>query len=122
LLKLEAQIRPALTVSGQGTTLWVVNIGNGPALNLQLVKGRNQTLLPATSRVETTFGFRLNGSFVVPGEAQAKDTNEKIGSLGQLQGEDLQLVYESLSGKKYISLIEFDGPGNPCKTTLHIPW
>jgi ABC-type sugar transport system ATPase subunit len=46
----EAQIRPALTVIGKGATLWVVNIGNGPALNLQLVRGKNQTVLPVSSR------------------------------------------------------------------------
>src|SRR4029077_13103852 len=115
----EAQIRPALTVSGRSSTLVIVNIGSGPALNLQLVKGRNQTVLPASSKVETTFGFPLKGSFVEPGESQAKDTNERIGSHGQIEGEDLQLVYESLSGKKYISLIEFDGRGNPRKTTFH---
>jgi hypothetical protein len=117
----EAQIRPALTVSGKSATLLVVNIGNGPALNLQLVKGRRQTVLPASSRIETNFGMRVKGSFVAPGESQAKDTNEKVGSIGQLDGEDLQLVYESLSGKKYVSIVEFDGPGNPCKTTFHFP-
>jgi hypothetical protein len=115
----EAQIRPALTVIGKGATLWVVNIGSGPALNLQLVKGKNQTVLAASSSVVTTFGMRVKGSCVASGESQ--DTNETVGSIGQLSGEDLQLVYESLSGKKYVSIIEFDGPGNPCKTKLHIP-
>jgi len=119
--QLEAQIRPALTVSGRAATLLIVNIGNGPALNLQLVKGRTQTILPGSSRVETNFGMRVKGCCVAPGESQAKDTNEAVGSIGQLRGEDLQLVYESLSGKKYVSIIEFDGPGNPCKTTLYVP-
>jgi hypothetical protein len=117
--QLEAQIRPALTLTA-GATLLVVNIGNGPALNLQLVKGQSQTVLPASSSVETTFGMRLKGSCVAPGESHARDTAEPVGSRGQLRGEDVQLVYESLSGKKYASLIEFDGFGKPCKTTLHI--
>jgi hypothetical protein len=65
--------------------------------------------------------MRLRGSFVAPGESEAKDTNEKVGAIGQLGGEDLQLIYESLSGKRYVSIIKFEGPGNPCKTTLLIP-
>jgi len=117
----EAQVRPALTVIGKGTTLHVVNVGNGPALNLQLVKGRDQAPFSASSQVDTNFGMRLRGSFVAPGESEAKDTNEKVGAIGQLGGEDLQLIYESLSGKRYVSIIKFDGPGNPCKTTLLIP-
>jgi len=119
--QLEAQIRPALAVSGRVATLQIVKISNGPTLNLQLVKGRTQTILPASSRVETNFGMRVKGCCVAPGESQAKDTNEPVGSIGQIRGEDLQLVYKSLSGKKYVSLIEFDGPGNPCKPTLYAP-
>lgn len=116
----ETQIRPALTVTGKSATLHVVNVGSGPALNLQLIKGRNQTVLPTQSTAVTNFGMRLKGACVAPGEAQAKDAGVPVGSIGQLTGEDLQLVYESLSGKKYVSMIEFDGPGNPCKTTLHV--
>jgi|HubBroStandDraft_1064217.scaffolds.fasta_scaffold58433_3 hypothetical protein len=119
--QLEAQIRPALTLAGKGATFWVVNIGNGSALNLQLVKGRSQTpYLSASSKVDSNFGRRIKGICVAPGDSQAKDTYELIGSFGQVNGEDVQLVYESLSGKRYISMIDFDGTGSPCKTTLHI--
>jgi hypothetical protein len=79
--QLEAQIRPALTLT-VGATFLVVNIGNGPALNLQLVKGRSQTVLPLSSSVETTFGIRLKGSCVAPGESHARDTGEPVGSRG----------------------------------------
>ncbi len=118
--QLEAQIRPALTMSGGAATLLVVNVGSGPALNLQLAKGKNQAVLPASFKIETNFGMRVKGSCVAPGGSQAKDTNESVGSWGQLVGEDVQLVYESLSGKRYASIIEFAG-GNPCKTRLYVP-
>lgn len=116
--QLEAQVRPALTVIRRGTTLHVVNIGNGPALNLQLVRGRDQTVFSASAKVDTNFGPMVRGSCIAPGESQAKDTYEPC-SIGQIRGEDLQLVYESLSGKRYISMIEFDGTGNPCRTMLY---
>ena len=115
----EAQIRPALTVIGVNNSLLIQNIGSGPALNLQLVKGREQSVFLAASKVDTNFGNRAKGCCVAPGQTQ--DTGASVGSIGQLRGEDLQLVYESLSGNRYISMIEFDGPGNPCRTTLHVP-
>jgi hypothetical protein len=116
--QLEAQIRPALTLIGNNNSLLILNVGSGPALNLQLVKGRNQTVLSASAPVTTTFGIRAKGSCIAP--SHTVDTGASVGSIGQISGEDVQLVYESLSGKKYVSMIEFDGPGNPCKTTLYV--
>ena len=60
----------------------------------------------------------MPSSLISPGESQAKDTGERIGSYGQLRGEELQLIYESLSRRKYASVIGFDGGGYPRTTRL----
>lgn len=73
----EAQIRAALTLTGKAATLQVVNVGSGPALNLRLVNGQNQTVFQAQARVDTNFGMRVKGDCIAPGEAHAKATNEK---------------------------------------------
>jgi len=118
--QLEAQIRPALTVTVLNGYLCVTSVGNGPALNLHIVKGRSQTVFSSTAKVETNFGKSLEGACIATGEPP-KSMNEVFGAVGQLEGEDLQLVYESLSAKRYISMVKFDGPGNPRKTTLYVP-
>jgi hypothetical protein len=109
--QLEAQIRPALTVDGRAMNLRVVNVGSGTALNLRLVK-RNPD-------GGVDFAPRLKGSFIAPGESQMRDTWERVGSIGTMKGEVLDLFYESLSGKEYASVIKFEGNGNPCEARFY---
>lgn len=109
----EAQIRPALTVvvNGIGSlgTLCVSNVGSGAALNLRLVRTKEGFDWEA----ESNFGNRVRGAGVAVG--QDLDTGEKVGFVGPLIGERLHLIYESLSGKLYASIVTFEGNGQPAR-------
>lgn len=54
--QLEAQIRPALTVGSKGAGLGMFNVGNGAALNLQIVRTKGEEIDWAA---KTNFGMRL---------------------------------------------------------------
>jgi hypothetical protein len=107
--QLEAQIRPALTlVIGEGGSLCVSNIGSGAALNLRLVKTKEESI---------DWGAKSNFGAPAMGMAVAVDhsvnTGSAAGSYGNIIGERLHLTYESLSGRVYASIVLFDGNGRP---------
>lgn len=106
--QLEAQIRPALTVVDSGGRLHVSNIGSGSALNLRLVKTKVETI---DWGAQSNFGEPVTGAAVAAG--QSADTRSPIGSWGSLRDERLHLLYESLAGKLYASIVTFDGVGRP---------
>jgi hypothetical protein len=117
--QLEAQIRPALAVRWYGD-LKLVNVGNGAAVNLRMIH----------ARVEATVGWdspanigspSLRGAYVAVQEFDSDPTKLKGaaipgGFFQQNPGTCLQLVYESLSGKTYASVIEFAADGNIART------
>jgi hypothetical protein len=106
--QLEAQIRPALSVYPHAT-LQLVNIGSGPALNVKLVILHKCG--PVQWHSEANVAPRVTGSFVSPGEAHKRDSTIPVGHYGAEQ--ELQIFYESLSGKRYASVIGFDQDRNP---------
>jgi hypothetical protein len=108
--QLEAQIRPALTVvSPDGQSLLVSNIGSGAALNLRLVRTAVESL---DWEAESNFGDWAKELAVAVD--QVVDTGSVVGSIGNLKGEHLQLIYEGLSGKIYASVVRFnEGTGQP---------
>jgi len=107
--QLEAQIRPALTlVVPDQESLWVSNIGSGSALNLRLVRTKVELV---DWEAESNFGDWAKGA-AVPVD-QRLYTGAMVGFVGNLQGERLHLIYESLSGKMYASVVTFEGTGRP---------
>jgi hypothetical protein len=57
------------------------------------------------------FGTSAMGADVAVGHNA--DTFSPPGSVGSFKGEHLQLIYESLSGKVYASIVTFGGNGQP---------
>jgi len=107
--QLEAQIRPALTLAiGDGGSLWVSNIGSGAALNLRLVRTTAESV---DWEAKSNFGTAAMGAAVAGG--QRVETGSASGSVGNLKGECLHLIYESLSGRVYASVLVFEGDGRP---------
>jgi hypothetical protein len=107
--QLEAQIRPALTVTVDlAGSLCVSNIGSGTALNLRLVRTKVETV---DWEAKSNFGAPAMGAAVAVG--QLVGMGSAPGSIGNLRGENLHLIYESLSGKGYASIVTFNGIGQP---------
>jgi hypothetical protein len=116
--QVEAQIRPALTVRPYGS-LKLVNVGNGAALNLRLVEAQENS--PILWDVVSNISQDLSGAFVSVAEsavenAHLRDALIPSNYFAQRPGQTLQLIYESLSGKKYASVIEFSRNGAPIRT------
>jgi hypothetical protein len=107
--QLEAQIRPALTITVYlAGSLCVSNIGSGAALNLRLVRTKVESV---DWEAKSNFGASAMGAAVAVG--QLVDAGSAPGSVGSLRGEHLHLIYESLSGKVYASIVTFNGIGQP---------
>jgi hypothetical protein len=106
--QLEAQIRPALTLVSIGGVLYVSNVGSGAGLNLRLVKTKAEAV---DWKAKTNFGAGATGAAVAVGEPV--NTFIATGSYGSINSERLHLIYESLSGNAYASIITFEGNGQP---------
>lgn len=106
--QLEAQIRPALTIADIGGSLSVANIGSGAALNLRMVKTKTEGV---DWGAKSNFGEPVTGVAIAAG--QSVSTRYPVGSYGNLRDERLHLLYESLAGKLYASIVTFDGVGRP---------
>jgi hypothetical protein len=50
--------------------------------------------------------------------AVAFHTGEMIGNIGTLKGERLHLIYQSLSGEAYATVVMFEGNGQPSSVTF----
>jgi hypothetical protein len=114
--QLEAQIRPALVIRAYGT-LRISNVGAGAAINLKLVQAnagdpivwKNHQAGPET---------RLDGRAVASGgQSNEEDSGFPVDHFRS--GQALHLLYESLSGKLYASVVQFND-GGPIRTTLAI--
>lgn len=106
--QLEAQIRPALTLVNI-EVLYVSNVGSGVGLNLRLVKSKEESV---DWQAESNFGPMAKGLAAAVGGPV--NTRMTVGSIGTMKGERLHLIYESLSGKTYASVVSFnEGSGVP---------
>jgi hypothetical protein len=110
--QLEAQIRPALVVRMRGT-LHVANVGAGSALNVTLMEAGAADQIAWDAQFKS--GTRLEGITIAP----ANEEDSGLRDQGSARP-PLHLKYESLSGKVYASVIEFDGAGQPSRTTLSV--
>ena len=107
--QLEAQITPTLgLVVSEAGTLAVSNIGSGAGLNLRLVRTTSESI---DWEAKSNFGPSAAGVAIAAG--QQKETGSPFGTIGKFKGELLHLIYESLSGKVYASVVTFDGHGMP---------
>jgi hypothetical protein len=110
--QLEAQIRPTLVVRMKGT-LHVANVGAGSALNVTLMDADAPDQIAWD--IQFTPGTRLHGIAIAAGDEEDSGIRDK----GRARP-PLLLKYESLSGKVYASVIEFDEAGQPSRTTLPV--
>jgi hypothetical protein len=112
LAQTEAQIRPALAVRLQGG-IQLQNVGNGTAVNVAF------SLLDDLAG-EINWAPRLNivseavASYLERGEDPGRRAVLADRHFGPDHG--LQLRYQSLSGKKYVSLITFGMDGRVIRT------
>lgn len=112
LAQTEAQIRPAVSVKLQGG-VQLQNVGNGTAVNVAFS-------VVEDLGGEINWGLRGNilsevvASYLEPGE----DPNRRAILGDRRLGPDtgLQLRYQSLSGKKYASLVTFGMDGRVIRT------
>lgn len=129
--QLEAQIRPAIVFrkpdlnaveefagrdayqSGELTeqnVMQIHNVGSGPALHLIFaVLGHNQQV--DWDRIESEFASPWNREFVPPGVAGGPFVLPS-----NVFGNRLAVRYESLSGKRYASVVFIDGAGDSVRT------
>ena len=111
LAQTEAQIRPALTVRLQGG-IQLQNVGNGTALNVAFS-------VPDDLAGEINWEPRNILSEVVASYLERGEDPDRRALLSDRRfGPDtgLQLQYQSLSGKKYVSLITFGMDGRVIRT------
>ncbi len=108
--QLEAQIAPALTLVIEGDSLYVMNVGSGVALSPRAVRTK---LVSVDWEAASNFGSWLKGLPVMP--SCRVDTGELVSNVGTLRGERLHLLYESLSGRGYCSIVSFEGDGTPAR-------
>jgi hypothetical protein len=112
LAQTEAQIRPALAVRLQGG-IQLQNVGNGTAFNVAL------SVIEDLAR-EINWAPRLNilsevvASYLEPGEDQDRRALLADRRFGPDTG--VQLRYQSLSGRKYVSLVTFGMDGRVIRT------
>ncbi len=102
----EAQFRPALELLGVEGRLWLQNLGTGPALDLRV------SFTPQGSAVnwDAEGSTNLTHAFV-PAGGKSPDYIFDLGprELGPQKG--IHLVYGSLSGRLYASVIDFTEQG-----------
>jgi hypothetical protein len=118
--QLEAQIRPAVAVRIYGG-LRLANVGSGPALNLRMHALARDAPVEIIWAGNSTFAQNLEGSFICAQQGQIPpdqllDTRAGADFFGGDQRQILQIVYQSLSGKDYASIVEFDVHGQPLIT------
>jgi hypothetical protein len=77
-------------------------------LNLRLVRTTDKSI---DWGAKSNFGASAMGAAVAVGGVA--DTASPPGSVGTIKGEHRHLVYESLSGKTYASIVTFEGDGRP---------
>ena len=93
--------------------LLVTNVGSGVGFNLRVVKTNRGRI---EWELESNFASWVHGAAVTPG--LALDTGEALGAVGTMKDEVVQLFYESLSGKRYASIVSFSGRGLPLNVTF----
>jgi hypothetical protein len=115
--QLETQIRPALVVYRDSYFVGLVNVGNGPALNLRThEEGRDAAIKWSGN---STFSQKVEGRFVAVERSENNSSGVILEDRNHFAGENrklLHVIYESLSGKSYGSVIEFDVQGSPLRT------
>jgi len=114
--QLEAQIRPALVVFPRGN-FQIANVGSGPGLNLKLVEVAQGARIDW--ELPSNIADRLTGSFVALGELHAKDSTIPQGFF-EHRGRDLHIFRESLSGRKYATVLRFGDNGTLTDTRFAV--
>lgn len=118
LQEAEAQIRPVLIVDKgpsalAGATIsrnlvFVQNVGNGPALNLQLsVLQNGQPVNWDTAPIESSFSAWYGISI----ETGVNTNRAPLNLPEHIFGNKLTLTYESMSGKNYMTIVFIDNAG-----------
>ena len=127
LSEAEAQVRPVLVVAisselaPDGTAIpriVIRNVGKGPALNLRKYEVQGDT--PIIWSGNSVPRWELEGSFV-PTQHTADPAGPVDWKISRVDftgsnRKKLHLVYQSLSGKEYASIIEFSVAGQPLRT------
>jgi hypothetical protein len=111
----EAQMRPAIGVSvdPHHQRLLAENVGSGPAFDLKLVS------VPAESPIQwdqpSNVNTILSGAVLGIGpQDSAKVCLPLVGGTTQ----ELQVMYKSLSGREYVSVVRFESHQRPIRTTV----
>jgi hypothetical protein len=104
--QIEAQMRPALevVVNIAAAEMWLQNLGTGPALGLRLSRLLSNTDVDWNA---DDVGDPLAQSFVEAG----KRSMSSMGTLGFGPEVCLQVLYTSLSGREYATVVDFPQPG-----------
>jgi hypothetical protein len=113
--QLEAQIRPAIVVRAKGSPhgLELVNSGKGPALDVVCSPAeRGSEGSRRWSDAENFNSFVADRSFIEAGVARITNIRtspeQGLGGVPVLNGMSLQCQYESLSGRTYWTVVDFD--------------
>lgn len=106
----EAQIRPAVSIRHDPNwqRFGVENVGSGPAFDLSFVQTATDS--PIQWDTQPNVATALNGSFLGAGQQGGPLPN-----CGGVQVE-VQIIYRSLSGRRYVSIVRFDNHGVPVRT------
>jgi hypothetical protein len=111
LAQTEAQIRPAVAVRLQGG-IQLQNVGNGTAVNVAL------SLVDLDGEINWELSPNLQSEIAASYLERGEDPNRRATLADQQFGprRGLQLRYQSLSGKKYASLVTFGMDGRVIRT------
>jgi hypothetical protein len=101
--QIESQHTPALTMRIQGTTIWLINIGSGPAIYVELSR------IAANAAPDFNLGSNEPGRIFSYVEAHNHvDTRIDSTWLSRLEP-NLHCRYRSLSGTTYVSVVNPKG-------------
>jgi len=126
--QLEGQIRPALIVAvsneiaKDGTSvqhLVIRNVGSGPALNLRRYQVYGDTAITWVGNSVPEWrpeGCCVPTQYAFSDPSQPDDWHLVREAFSGNTRNVLQLLYQSLSGNEYASVIEFDVHGSPLRT------
>ena len=113
LQEAEAEISPSVAIrrDRKYERFLAENVGNGPAIDLKFVSTADRATIQwdALPNVSTA----LNGAFLPVGERPPEDV---VVPLAGGPDQELQIMYKSLSGKQYFTVIRFDRDGRPVET------